>query len=204
MRSSRPERDEAAKWLLPASRELLQRRGVHRQRRAVRARPLALRRCPAPGAVSRRVVPRAGVEPLRRRRALSARRAGGGAVGHGRTGTPRGRDARGRRRGPVRDRHPLTDPARGAERHDLRVRRTASTPPPMTIFKPSASPVGSLGRRSAIYGRSHRSRTTPSPADTDWLWELGGTIPHKSHNQLAGPQPACRAGVVLASWPTCD
>ena len=65
---------------------------------ALLSRPLALRRRPAAPAVARRVVPRAGREPLRRRGPLHARRAGGRAVGRGRARPADDRRARPRAR----------------------------------------------------------------------------------------------------------
>ncbi|CAA9516142.1 MAG: ABC transporter, ATP-binding protein, partial [uncultured Solirubrobacteraceae bacterium] len=107
---------QAAGGLLPAGGELLRRRGADR-RQGARGR---LRRREAPRAVARRVLPRARGEPLRRRRVVRARRAGGRPLGHERARLPRGHALRGERRLAVPGRHPLPHPARLSRCPDLR------------------------------------------------------------------------------------
>src|SRR4051794_10480284 len=136
---ARPVADEAPDRLLPARRELLQRRVARRQRRPPRPRPLALRRRPAARAVARPVVPRARREPVRRRGLLRPRRAGGGALGDRRDRAARDRRARRRGRRAVRHRHPLADPARLPRRADLPARRRR--PQPDRLRRPRCRPA---------------------------------------------------------------
>ena len=161
---------QPAHRLLPARRELLQRRRVRRQRGDVLARPLALRRRAAARAVARPVVPRARDPPLRRRRPLHPRRAGGRALGHRRRSRcwPSIVRAAARRRA-VHHRDALADPARVPGRADLRARRGRASPSaPTTISTPSASRAASWTRperylRAALGRLSNDAGEPPRP-----------------------------------------